>query len=171
MAKFVDVYYSALPRLDVEIEKIEHAERRAELKRMKNERVVREKYFAWRLLEFALSKRLGKTPSEVGLFCDGAGKWRSPCVYLSISHSAGAVAVAISDAPVGVDIETEVRTRAENFAERVLNERELRELYALPEGERGWELVRLWSAKEAIFKAGEKEKGQGFQKVCCRQGS
>lgn len=68
--------------------------------------------------------------------------------YFSISHCKAGIAVAIDDAPIGIDIET-IRHANEDLIERTMNEQErvgIREL-----GMR--EFTRLWTQKEAIVKA------------------
>ena len=68
--------------------------------------------------------------------------------YFSISHCKAGIAVAIDDAPIGIDIET-IRHANEDLVERTMNEQErvgIREL-----GMR--EFTRLWTQKEAIVKA------------------
>lgn len=68
--------------------------------------------------------------------------------YFSISHCKAGIAVAIDDAPIGIDIET-IRHANEDLIERTMNEKErlgIREL-----GMR--EFTRLWTQKEAIVKA------------------
>ena len=68
--------------------------------------------------------------------------------YFSISHCKAGIAVAIDDAPIGIDIET-IRHANEDLVERTMNEKErlgIREL-----GMR--EFTRLWTQKEAIVKA------------------
>lgn len=68
--------------------------------------------------------------------------------YFSISHCKAGIAVAIDDAPIGIDIET-IRHANVDLVERTMNEKErlgIREL-----GMR--EFTRLWTQKEAIVKA------------------
>jgi phosphopantetheinyl transferase (holo-ACP synthase) len=83
---------------------------------------------------------------------------RFPHPRLSLSHAAGrAVAVALDGAPpgvvgVGVDLEGPRRPREET-ARFFLDERERAWLAALAPAERPAELLRLWTVKEALFKA------------------
>lgn len=150
---FLDVYAAALPLSCANVNGIVHAERRAELEKIKNKTVAREKYYAWRLLEMALRLRFGRSPSELGVRRGSCGAWEAPSFKISLSHSSGAVAVALSSDAVGVDIERDVPPRAENFAERILNRAELDALLCLPKEERSGRLLRLWTMKEAIFKS------------------
>ena len=156
--KFLDVYVAALPNGVADASLIEHVGRRAELLAVKNERLFREKFYSWRLLEKALYLRFSKTPTELLLSKNERGAWVSPFVYLSISHSEGALAVAVTSSPVGVDIEAICRLRAKNFAKRILNEREFSEFESSEKEGRTEELVRLWTMKEALFKKSGKER-------------
>jgi len=68
--------------------------------------------------------------------------------YFSISHCKTAIAVAIDDQPIGIDIES-IRQADEDLIERVMNEQERLAISEL--GMR--EFTRLWTQKEAIVKA------------------
>ncbi len=152
---YLDVYLSALPKADAEPELIEHSGRRNEILGISNDDILREKFFAWRLLEYACGEKFGKTPTELNLKREDSGRWISPYFKLSVSHCGGAVAIALSSKDVGIDIErnTEDNTpRAMNFAEKILNDRELLLFYEMPICERKIALLRFWNMKEALFK-------------------
>ena len=68
--------------------------------------------------------------------------------YFSISHCKAGIAVAIDDAPIGIDIET-IRHANEDLVERTMKEKERLGIKEL--GMR--EFTRLWTQKEAIVKA------------------
>lgn len=70
-------------------------------------------------------------------------------VFISISHSENAVAVAFSDKPIGIDIQkiTDVNPRV---AKRTLTEEELNYLSSSDMSE----FFMLWTAKEALIKTG-----------------
>lgn len=127
-------------------------ERENEINSVRNERVKREKYSAWRLLEYAVSKALGISIVDAKLTKDENGKWHSPHFEFSISHSRSAVAVAISHAPVGIDVELVGSVRHDGFAERNLTSGELSEYYSLPDTEKEAFLLTRWCIKEAVFK-------------------
>ena len=150
--RVLDVYIARLPRR-VRLGRIYPAERRAEIEAVKNGRVRLEKYAAWRLLEYALRQSFGATLSEVGAQKSEGGKWTCPLYSFSISHSAGYVAVAVSRAAVGVDIEGGMRRERLSLASRILTPEELASFEALlGEGERIDFLCRAWCAKEAAYK-------------------
>lgn len=72
----------------------------------------------------------------------------------SLSHTEGLVAVAVADAPVGVDVEP--LARAPEVLETVrlaFAPAELAALSALPTAEQGRRAVELWTVKEAYLKA------------------
>ena len=75
-------------------------------------------------------------------------------IYFNLSHSGNFAALAVSTAgEIGIDIET-IRTR--NFlaiAERYYHADELKQLLATPEAKREQLFFKLWTLKEAFFKA------------------
>ncbi len=76
------------------------------------------------------------------------GKWVADNCYLSLSHTDGYVAAAVSDLPVGVDIERTNRKLAKGLYDRIVCGKE-KALYAAPDNT---QLLQLWTAKEAVFK-------------------
>ena len=71
--------------------------------------------------------------------------------FFNLSHSGDFVMLAISDTPVGCDIE---RLHKAILSHHVFHPQELARLLALPEGDaRDHEFLRLWTAKEAFLKA------------------
>lgn len=67
-------------------------------------------------------------------------------IHLSISHSAGIVAVAWSDMPIGVDVQAVVSMS--NIAGRMLTEKERTILTDMSDRS----LVRIWTMKESYLK-------------------
>lgn len=65
-------------------------------------------------------------------------------VHISVSHCRTCAALAVSDRPVGIDVETE-REQLQRVAPRVLSADEL-EYY-------GDRLLQAWTLKEALYKA------------------
>lgn len=68
--------------------------------------------------------------------------------YISISHTHGCIAVAISPSPVGIDVE-QIAPKVLHLKEKFLNDPEIRSID--PENELIHTLL-LWSAKESVFK-------------------
>ena len=145
---FTCVYIAALPEGDVSYP-VYPEEREAELCSVSSDIVRREKYYAWRLLDHALRESLGLTLEEASPRRVETGRWVSDAADFSISHSGGAVAVAVSGQPVGVDVERCGHELGQGFASRMLTERELA---SLCEGSDA--VLELWCRKEAIFKMG-----------------
>jgi 4'-phosphopantetheinyl transferase EntD len=104
--------------------------------------------------------RLGRAALKAALAAIGEGDDTSclalPHPRLSLTHSGSvALAVASTDAclgGLGVDLEIE-RTPKPAMARFFLDEAELGWLAAQPDTERAAHLARLWSIKEAVFKA------------------
>ena len=146
-----DVYLAILPCGECN-EPLYPEERDTLVKSTANPTVRRERYFVWRLLEAAIRHSLGLELSEIGIRREGE-RWTSELADISLSHG-GALAVAVSGAPVGVDIESlSGNSDTVRLAERFFNEAERAEYYAAPEEERRAAFLRVWTAKEAIFKS------------------
>lgn len=113
-----------------------------------------------------LSEVLGVPPEgiELGrLPCPGCANAHHgpPAVLLpatslriSISHTVGCAALAVSQEPVGVDVEQRRNLPVERLSRVVLSGSEREHLAAHPEGpERDREFLRCWTRKEAVLKA------------------
>lgn len=83
------------------------------------------------------------------------GKWVADNCYLSLSHTDGYVAAAVSDLPVGVDIECTNRKLAKGLYDRIACGKE-KALYAALDNT---QLLQLWTAKEAVFKQTDNNDG------------
>ena len=86
---------------------------------------------------------------------DGSGQASADVPYFSISHCKEGIAVALSDRPVGIDIE-HIRRADDALIERTMNSTEQNRLSAaLREGmeARNRLFTRLWTQKEAVLKA------------------
>ena len=99
----LDVYLAKLPK-DKPLTPLFPKERDDEVKNTKNETLKREKYFAWKLLAYAVKNTFDKDlpPS---LSKNENGKWTAEEFDFSLSHGGGVVCVALSTAPVGVDVQ------------------------------------------------------------------
>lgn len=148
----VDVYIAALPEGE-KIGEVECKARRDEIHSASNERVRREKYFVWKLLCYALERSFGMRGDKLKLVKEDYGGWFAGDAFVSLSHSEGALAVAVSQAPVGVDIERLKVPRSKKAAERIMTSAELLEYGSTPLEKREKRLIEIWTAKEAIFKS------------------
>ena len=121
----------------------------------KNESLRRERYSVWMLLKDALLDAFSLDIRSLDIRRKDNGKWVADGIYFSLSHTSELVAVAVSDSPVGVDIERVRATHSGRCAERILTESELLEYSALAESRREEYIISKWSGKEALFKKGE----------------
>lgn len=148
----VDVYIAALPENE-EMGDLECDVRREEIAAISNERVRREKYFVWKLLCYALERSFGMRGKRLEFVKESYGGWSVGNAYVSLSHSKGALAVAVSRSTVGIDIEHLHSPRGKNIAEHIMNEEELESFKLTPAEQKEERLIEIWTAKEAIFKS------------------
>lgn len=114
--------------------------------------VRRERFYIWRLLEFALGDRYGKKLKKLKITRHGGGMWSVDGFHISLSHGGGVLAVALADFPVGVDVECIGTRSLDHLCERVLTKEEL-DRYLSAEGEQRAELMlSFWTKKEAEYK-------------------
>lgn len=148
----VDVYLAQLPQRNVE-EPLACPLRQAQLDRVTNAVAKREKYYVWKLLEYGLNRSLGLKIGDM-TFTEGEnGQLVTDKVKFSLSHSKGALAVAVSRAAVGVDIERMDTPRHPDLPRRTMTDGEFAAFEQLPQEEKQAGFVKLWTAKEALFKA------------------
>ncbi len=145
------VYLAVLP------EKVSHGRlypslRDKEVRAVGNERLRREKFFAWKLLEYAFSDTFGLKMKHCVFTKDENGKWHTPDLHFSISHGGGAVAVAVGLTPIGVDIEATSEKKSTRLLDIVLTDKEKEVLKALSEQEKNDYFYKIWTRKEALFK-------------------
>lgn len=119
--------------------------------RYRQERDQRLCLAAYRLLQRALMLEYGIDGMPVFTY-DDKGKpllQGHPDIHFSLSHCHEAVAVAVSDHPVGIDIEITGHYSAE-VARRVMNDDEMCEIEASAQPEVAF--TRLWTMKESLYK-------------------
>ncbi len=147
----VHVYFAAVPD-DLITQPVIPAERNDEIQRVSNARIRAEKYAVWKLLEYALERSFGYKMSDVHFEKTENGKWICDKCEFSLSHCDGAVAVATSRAPVGVDVETARQISRDRFAQHVLTENEKTLYEESADTEKESFLLGVWTKKESIFK-------------------
>ena len=147
----VFVFYARIPERIV-FSPVSPKSRNDEINSIANEELKREKYTAWRLLEYALCDLFSLSLDEADLKKDENGKWKSPKCEFSISHGHSCVAVAISHAPVGIDIEPTDTVLKNGFAKRFLTEEEYSAYTSCNNAEKEAFLLTRWCIKEAVFK-------------------
>lgn len=147
----VDVYTARIP--DGEMGQVLHPLRREQIENTTHPGLKRQRYFVWKLLEYGLKDSFGYDMKDLHFSRDDGGKWSCRECFFSLSHTDGAVAVAVSRKPVGVDLEGMDHTPSLKIAEKILTEEEKN----LPREDEEAFLLQMWCAKEALFKAGKDE--------------
>lgn len=132
------VYVRSIP-FEVKEDNIYPPSRRDEIMSCGSDKVKRHKFYVWKLLEVALKETFNKSLQEINIHKEGT-RWLGEGVYFSLSHSGDAVAVGVSNFPIGVDIQHVHTVR--NLSSKIVCK-----------GEEGVDLVELFSKKEAIFKS------------------
>ena len=150
------VYVAKLPKESF-TEPLLCIERQREVDGISNEKAQREKYYVWRLLEYAIKNSLGADASRLCFTKGKNRKWSCEGFEFSLSHSGDALAVAISDMAVGIDVEKIRVRKAERMAEYMLTQDERGEYKSINVNERDEWLIGKWCAKEAIFKSQNKD--------------
>lgn len=97
----------------------------------------------------ALLKQTPYKHEEIVYDDNGKPGFASKSKHISISHTAEIAAIAVSDSPIGIDLELDGRN-AVTVAKSFLQPQELEALMTSSEPEN--EALHLWSAKEAAFK-------------------
>lgn len=126
-------------------------QRRKQALHYRHERDQRLCIAAYRLLQQALHKEYGIDELPQFIY-NQQGKpllEGHPDIHFSMSHCREAAAVAVSNQPVGIDIET-VEHYSEEVARRVMNEDEMRQILSSPHPAK--EFTRLWTMKESLYK-------------------
>ena len=119
--------------------------------RYRQERDQRLCLAVYRLLQRALLLEYGIDEAPVFAYAD-KGKpllQGHPDIHFSLSHCHEAVAMAVSDHPVGIDIET-TGHYSPDVARRVMNDDEMHEIEASVQPEVAF--TRLWTMKESLYK-------------------
>ena len=122
-------------------------ERLLEIDNSTNLKVKGQKFYAWKLLEYAMSEEFGLDLSNSGLKKD-SNKWCSNKCEFSISHTGDFVAVAVSTHKVGIDIEECNEQRFNRLKTKIVHPKE--------QAIEGISLCKLWTDKEALFKKSNK---------------
>ena len=127
------------------------SQRREQALRFKYERGRRTCVLAYQLLKQALSEEYGN--SENPLFSYGEhGKpllVGHPEIHFNLSHCREAVACAVSDRPIGIDVES-IREMRDGLVHYTMNDEEQRLIAAAERPEAAF--IRLWTMKEARLK-------------------
>ncbi len=145
----IKVYLAKMP--DGKIENLYSKERMKEINLAKNENVKREKYWVWKLLESAFESE-NLSPRDVDFYKDEFGKWKGNGLEFSLTHSDGFVGVAISDNPIGIDLQKVNFPNPDKFANRFLNESDLAKYLSVNESKKSSFVISHWTKLESAFK-------------------
>lgn len=125
--------------------------RREQAMKFRYESGRRECAMAYRLLTDILSENLGIAGQPEFV----TGKHGKPMlkgmehIHFNLSHCSRAVCCAVSDRPVGIDVENTGRYK-ESLARYVLSDNEMQRILCAQDTD--LEFTRLWTQKEAVFK-------------------
>lgn len=153
-----DVYLCPLPPEEAPLPPLPPL-RAAEVEAVSHPRAKREKAFAWRLLEYAVERSFGRKLEKLSPRKLPSGKWVAEEIWFSLSHTEGALAVAVSRLPIGIDVERPRDSYPDALLRRALSEEEYAKVTSLPEGKRARRFAEVWTVKEAVFK---REGGDAF---------
>lgn len=126
-------------------------ERREYALRYRQELDQRLSVAAYRLLQRALRQQYG-IEVQPRFVVDDSGKPMLegfPGIHFSLSHCNKAVACAVGDSPIGIDVET-FDHYDEELARRVMSDDEMRHI--LSSANQAVEFTRLWTMKESFYK-------------------
>lgn len=146
-----DIYISKTPS-EIEPGEIYPPCRQQQINETKNSNSRLERHAVWCLLKKAVEQSFSLSMEEIN-FSENKGKWCCDKLYFSLSHSHGAIAVAVSNGSCGIDIEA-----IERFKSRYSNDELLKKMQdkICSEEEKqvnsAEELIELWTKKECIYK-------------------
>lgn len=146
------VHVYVAPVLEGRMETVFPPERQKQLEETKNENHRKQRYSVWKLLQYGLRHSLGLSAEQPEFSLDDRGRWFCDRCFFSLSHSDGAVAVAISDAPVGVDVESLQRSLHPALPGKILTASEQAAFAVLDETKQKQYLLEKWCCKESLFK-------------------
>ncbi len=146
----LNVYIDKISKYDFS-SKVYPKERLSEILACKSEKVRNQKYASWKLLEYALKTSFNLNLNELNFTKTEKGKWECDKAHFSISHTDNLVCVAVSDSPIGVDVE-KVRKINLVIKSKILAKEEL-ETYSLIKKEDKLDyLFCVWTGKESVYK-------------------
>lgn len=150
-----DVYVAPIPE-GLTVEAVYPPERNKQIEKTRHEGLRLQRYYVWKLLEYAVSRSFFKDLSALNLQKNRHDKWTCEELFLSLSHTDGYVAVAVSNSPVGIDLEN-IPAFYEKFADgSTVTAKALQKCLTREEQSAApssaLDFLRLWTKKESIFK-------------------
>ncbi len=151
----VDVYYAFLAK-KINLSTIYPVERISEIENCTNEKVQLEKYSVWKLLSYAFKKSFKQKIKKINFYKNWNGKWLCDYYYFSLSHTDNIVAVAVSNYPIGIDIEL-IKQYPFEIIKKALSDDELLEFDCLNQNEKIDFFIKKWTQKESVYKINGEE--------------
>ena len=146
----VNVYYATIPSTAFDLD-LPTEQRNQEISSCRSADVQREKYFAWKLLLQAISRHYGRGATFVK---GDTGKWHCDLCCFSLSHGDGVIAVSVSKAETGVDVQRVALPKTDKVLERVFSQNEVASYRQLQnDEEKALYFTQKWTEKESIFKS------------------
>ncbi len=130
--------------------------------KMKNETAALRSAYGYMLLRLALKQKYGITEMP-SFYCNEYGKpflTEHPDIFFNISHSGKSVVCAVSEEPVGIDIQ-DIRHLSFNVGNKFLTDEELGMVTGLEPADLDRELCRIWCIKESYGKMTGKASAKG----------
>lgn len=154
---FVFIYAAEFP-FKYDADKYLFEPRAEEISSCNNIELREQKFFVWKLLEYAVLHGLGSNVEEMNFKKNENGKLIADKYCFSLTHCKGVVAVAISDKAIGVDVEEiEDKRFGEALKKKIIYEDENEQIKNYKPSVRA---CILWTKKESIFK---RDGGQMFR--------
>ncbi len=128
-------------------------QRKAKCRQIKNEIAKKCCIAADNLVRSALAEHLNQSPAEIEIRISPTGKpyLEGNPIYFSVSHSNTMVVCAVSQHPIGIDIEY-IREVSSAAYKRICTENEWSVLNQTNPSMQNLRFIELWTRKEAVFK-------------------
>lgn len=126
-------------------------QRREQALKFRHELGQRQCVLAYQLLKRALRQEYGLDFNPIFGYGEHGKPYilGHPDLHFSLSHCRSAVTCALSDHPIGIDVES-IREYHESLARYTMNDCELQQIAEAPRPDVAF--IRLWTMKEALLK-------------------
>ncbi|MBQ8614014.1 MAG: 4'-phosphopantetheinyl transferase superfamily protein [Ruminiclostridium sp.] len=140
------------------------AERLKKTNNITNEKVRREKIYAYGLLRYSLFEERLTTSAPAFSYGQNGKPFLTdyPDIHFNLSHADGFCACAVSDEEIGLDIQ-DYRPLKADISRKICTPAELKAVNASDDPQK--EICRLWCMKEARGKLTGKGFAEGFDKI------
>lgn len=149
----LDIYIAKLPE-DILIKPVSCAEREKEIQRTHNSELKKARFFDWQVLMYAANRSFGLNGEKLTYKKSSNGRWSCDQFFFSLTHTEGAVAVAVSNGKVGIDMENISAFNKKSYSDAASVSRLLRRISTQREENSAADndFITLWLKKESIFK-------------------